>query len=52
LNYEEVLDFIGNEKKALKLGTLDSEDAIYKFLILEPHADRFYPEKKLGSQIV
>ncbi len=49
--YEDVKEYIEEERKGIKLWTVKQEDQIYKFLILEPHADRFYPEKKLWSQI-
>ncbi|MDD2908622.1 MAG: penicillin-binding protein 2 [Candidatus Gracilibacteria bacterium] len=43
---------IENEKGALKKGLIDEKEGINKFLILEPHPTRFYPEKALGGQIL
>ncbi len=52
LTYESIKKSIEEERDAIRIWTLREEDQTYKFIILEPHADRFYPEKKLGSQIV
>ncbi|EKE26285.1 MAG: hypothetical protein ACD_4C00344G0005 [uncultured bacterium (gcode 4)] len=43
---------ITNEKNAIKKWLLIDEDSIYKFIILEPHPTRFYPEKNLAAQVV
>lgn len=51
LTYEEIQEYIENERQDYKNGMIREEDLIYKFMILEPHPDRFYPEKKLWSQI-
>ncbi|EKE28421.1 MAG: transpeptidase involved in septal peptidoglycan synthesis (penicillin-binding protein 3) [uncultured bacterium (gcode 4)] len=41
-----------SEKNAMQKGLLDEKESINKFLILEPHPTRFYPEKILGSQVI
>ncbi len=43
---------IENELSAIKKWLLDENDSINKFLILEPHPTRFYPEKNLWGQIL
>ena len=43
---------IESEKNAISKGLLSENDSIYKFLILEPHPTRFYPEKNLASQVL
>jgi hypothetical protein len=38
---------LANEKNAIQKGLLEEKDSISKFIILEPHPSRFYPEKIL-----
>ena len=43
---------IANETAQIKKGLLDEKDSIKNFLLLTPVPSRFYPEKKIGSQVI
>lgn len=43
---------IQNEKNAISKWLLTDENSVYRYIILEPHPTRFYPEKNLASQII
>jgi stage V sporulation protein D (sporulation-specific penicillin-binding protein) len=49
---DEVKKYLDEEKQAMKKWILDEENSIGNFIILEPQASRFYPEKQIGSQVV
>ncbi len=52
LGYDDVSKYIEEEKIAMKQGVLKKEESISWFLILSPHAQRIYPERKVASQII
>ena len=45
-------NFVKDEKNSIRKGYIKKEYAISTFIILTPHPHRFYPENKIGSQIV
>lgn len=49
---DEIKKYLDEEKQAMKKGMLDEKDTIGNFIILNPQASRFYPEKEVASQIV
>jgi len=51
-NSEKIKEYIDEEKQAIKRWILDTENSIYRFIILNPNPSRFYPENTVGSQII
>ncbi len=49
---EKLDKYLKEEKKAVKAWILSEENSIYKFIILTPYPQRYYPEKKLASQVI
>ena len=49
---DEVQKFIEDESKALSQGVIDEEETIGNFIILSPRAQRIYPERTIGAQIL
>ena len=52
LGSDEVTQYIQDEKQALKQWVIEKTDSIGGFIILTPHAQRIYPERNVGSQII
>ena len=49
---EEIKKYLEDEKIAVKKWILDSKEIIGNFVIFTPNPHRFYPEKKLASQVI
>ncbi len=49
---DEVQKYMDDEQKALEQGIIEEEESIWNFIILSPHAQRIYPEKTIGAQIL
>lgn len=45
-------NFVKDEKNSISKWYIKKEDAISTFIILTPNPHRFYPENKIGSQVV
>jgi hypothetical protein len=52
ISSDEVEQYIDDERQALKQGVIQKEGSIGGFIILTPHAQRIYPERSIGSQII
>lgn len=53
INVSEYLkEYIDDESEAIKKWILDVEKSIYKFFIMTPKPNRFYPENDVGAQII
>ena len=50
--WEEIKKYLSDENIAIKKWLLEEKDSIWNFIILAPMPHRFYPEKKVASQIV
>jgi len=51
-NSERIKLYIQEEFQAIKKWLLDTDNSIYRFIILEPNPSRFYPENEVWSQII
>ncbi len=49
---DEISQYIQDERRAISEWIIDPSESIYRFIILSPHAQRIYPERKIGSQII
>jgi len=49
---DEIEQYMSDENQALKQWIIDQEESISWFIILNPHAQRIYPENIVGSQIL
>jgi len=49
---EEIKKYLSEEKDAIKKWILDISKSFWKFIILSPNPQRFFPEKRLASQII
>ena len=49
---EYIKNYLDEEKQALNKGILDVNKSIYKFFILTPVPNRYYPEENVASQII
>lgn len=49
---DEIEQYIADERQALSQWIIDKQDTIGGFIILSPHAQRIYPEKTTGAQIL
>ncbi len=49
---DEIQTYIQEEKQAIWQRILQKEESIGAFIILSPHAQRIYPEKTIGSQVI
>lgn len=52
LNSDEIEQYIDDEYSAMRQWILDKSETIGWFVILSPHAQRIYPERSIGSQII
>ena len=52
LGYDEVSQYLEEEREAIKQWVVKREETIGGFLILNPNAQRIYPERNVGSQII
>lgn len=50
--WEEIKKYLSDELITIKKWLLDEKDSIWNFIILTPMPNRFYPEKKVASQLV
>lgn len=50
--WEEIEDFLSNEKESFSRWMINEENTIFNFLILSPNPHRFYPELNVWSQII
>ena len=48
----DLKNYIKEEKAAIKKWFIDKQESLHRFLILSPNPHRFYPENKIGSQIL
>lgn len=49
---DEIQTYIREERQAIGQWVVTKEESIGNFIILSPHAQRIYPEKTVGSQII
>ncbi|MDP2090565.1 MAG: penicillin-binding protein 2 [Candidatus Gracilibacteria bacterium] len=49
---EYLKNYLDEEKEAIQKGILDINKSIYKFFILTPNPNRFYPENELAAQVM
>ncbi|NDK09522.1 penicillin-binding protein 2 [Candidatus Gracilibacteria bacterium] len=49
---DELSQYISDENQALSQGVIEDEDSIGGFMILNPHAQRIYPERDVASQLI
>lgn len=52
ISSDEIEQFIDDERQALRQWVIEKENSISWFIILNPHAQRIYPERSVGSQIM
>lgn len=52
LTSDEIQTYIKEERQAIGQWVMTKEESIGNFIILSPHAQRIYPEKTVGSQII
>lgn len=49
---EYLKNYLDDEKEAIQKWILDADKSIYKFFILTPNPNRFYPENELAAQVI
>lgn len=49
---DDIKEYIIGERTSLRQWILEKKDTIWGFIILTPHAQRIYPERKTASQII
>lgn len=50
--YDEISNYLKDEKDAMKKWVLDEENSLSNFIVLSPNTSRLYPEKQLAAQIL
>ena len=50
--WEEIKKYLSDESITIKKWFLDQKNSIWRFIILTPMPHRYYPEKKVASQLV